>query len=314
MASAARRGRNEPAQPAPIIVKKVVEAAHGGHHGGAWKIAYADFVTAMMAFFLLLWILGATDEDQRRGLADYFTPTLIEYKQNSAGSNGILGGDSIVAADNYPHQAGQTGSRAITIPRDATGGVSEGAAPRSQDREQFGRLRAELMRRIENDPELRNLRGHVSFSESEEGLRIDLMDEADFSMFRVGTAQLLPQARRLVQEVARAIGGMPNSVVVRGHTDSLPYSGGQTMNNWMLSTARAESTRETLQASGVPVDRIARIEGVADRQPFVPGDRYDPRNRRISVTLGWSDGGGAGRRGPPPAGRPEGGPAGLRGN
>ena len=82
------------------------------HHGGAWKIAYADFVTAMMAFFLLLWLLGATDENKRRGLADYFTPTLIEYKQNSAGSNGILGGDSIVAADNYPHRAGQTGSRA----------------------------------------------------------------------------------------------------------------------------------------------------------------------------------------------------------
>ena len=314
MASAARRGRNEPApQPAPIIVKKVIEAGHGGHHGGAWKIAYADFVTAMMAFFLLLWILGATDEDQRRGLADYFTPTLIEYKQNSAGSNGILGGDSIVAADNYPHRAGQTGSRAITIPRDATGGVQEGSAPRSQDREQFGRLRAELMRRIESDPQLRRLRNHVSFTEGDEGLRIDLMDEADFSMFRVGTAQLLPEARRLVQEVARAIGGVPNSVVVRGHTDSLPYSNGQTMNNWMLSTARAESTRETLQMSGVPVDRIARIEGVADRQPFVPNDRYDPRNRRISVTLAWSDSPG-GRRGPPPAGRPEGGPASLRGN
>jgi len=313
MASAARRGRNEPVQPAPIIVKKVVEQGHAGHHGGAWKIAYVDFVTAMMAFFLLLWILGATDENQRRGLADYFTPTLIEYKQNSAGSNGIMGGDSIVAADNYPHRAGQTGSRAITIPRDATGGVNEGAAPRSQDREQFGRLRAELMRRIENDPELRRLRNHVSFTESDEGLRIDLMDEANFSMFRVGTAQLLPEARRLVQEVARAINGMPNQVVVRGHTDSLPYSAGQTMNNWMLSTARAESTRETLQASGVPIDRIARIEGVADRQPFVPNDRYDPRNRRISVTLGWSDGNGV-RRGPPPTGRPEGGPPALRRN
>jgi chemotaxis protein MotB len=314
MASAARRGRNEPApQPAPIIVKKVVEAAHGAHHGGAWKIAYADFVTAMMAFFLLLWILGATDEDQRRGLADYFAPTLIEYKQNSAGSDGILGGDSIVAADNYPHRQGQTGSRSITIPRDATGGVNEGAAPRSQDREQFGRLRAELLRRIENDPELRRLRNHISFTESDEGLRIDLMDEADFSMFRVGTAQLLPEARRLVQEVARAVGGMPNQVVVRGHTDSLPYSAGQTMNNWMLSTARAESTRETLQLSGVPIQRIERIEGVADRQPFVPNDRYDPRNRRISVTLAWSDGT-SGRRAPPPSGPAAGGSPRLSGN
>ena len=112
MASAAlKRGRNEPAPtPAPIIVKKVIEQAHGAHHGGAWKIAYADFVTAMMAFFLLLGLLGATDANKRRGIADYFAPTLIDYRQNSAGSNGILGGDSIVAQDNYPHRATQTGS------------------------------------------------------------------------------------------------------------------------------------------------------------------------------------------------------------
>jgi chemotaxis protein MotB len=293
MASAAmKRGRNEPAAlPPPIIVKKVIEAAHGAHHGGAWKIAYADFVTAMMAFFLLLWLLGATDEDQRRGLADYFTPTLIEYKQNSAGSNGILGGDSIVAADNYPHRAGQTGSRAITIPRDTTGGVAEGAALRNQiDREEFRRLSGELMRRIDASPELRRLRNHVSFAESDEGLRIDLMDEADFSMFRVGTDQLLPAAQRLVREVAQVIAGVPNPVIIRGHTDSLPYAAGRTTNNWTLSSARAESTRGTLESAGIPVARISRIEGVADRQPFVASNRYDPRNRRISITLGWRDG------------------------
>jgi chemotaxis protein MotB len=288
--AAARRGKNEPQLPAPIIVKKIVEDGHGAHHGGAWKIAYADFVTAMMAFFLLLWLLGATDEDKRRGLADYFTPTLIEYKQNSAGSNGILGGDSIVAADNYPHRAGQTGSRAITIPRDVTGGLSEGAEPRAQDREQFGRLRDELVRRINSTPELRGLANHVSFTESEEGLRIDLMDEADFSMFRVGTDQLLPPARRLVQEVAQVIAGVENGVVIRGHTDSLPYAAGRTTNNWTLSADRAEATRATLQTSGLGMARIARIEGVADRNPFVPQDRYDPRNRRISITLLWRSG------------------------
>ncbi|HYD14600.1 MAG TPA: flagellar motor protein MotB [Allosphingosinicella sp.] len=293
MASAAmKRGRNDPApQPPPIIIKKVVQEAHGAHHGGAWKIAYADFVTAMMAFFLLLWLLGATDEDQRRGLADYFTPTLIEYKQNSAGSNGILGGDSIVAADNYPHRAGQTGSRAITIPRDVTGGVQEGAVPRNQiDREEFRRLSAELRRRIEASPELRRLGRHVSFAESDEGLRIDLMDEGDFSMFRVGTDQLLPPAQRLVREVAQVISGVPNNVIIRGHTDSLPYAAGRTTNNWTLSAARAESTRGTLEAAGVPLARIARIEGVADRQPYVANNRYDPRNRRISITLGWRNG------------------------
>src|ERR1700741_705932 len=101
MASAvSKRGKNEP-EPRPIIVKKIVQEAHAGHHGGAWKVAYADFVTAMMAFFLLLWILGATNEKQRRGIADYFTPTLVEMRQKSAGSNGPFGGDSIISKDHY---------------------------------------------------------------------------------------------------------------------------------------------------------------------------------------------------------------------
>jgi chemotaxis protein MotB len=302
MASASlKRGRNDPAPgPAPIIVKKVVEEGHRAHHGGAWKIAYADFVTAMMAFFLLLWLLGATDANKRRGIADYFAPTLIDYRQNSAGSNGILGGDSIVAADNYPHHASQTGSRALTIPRDATGGIREGDAPRNQDRDQFGRLRADLMRRIQASPDLRRLANHVSFTESEEGLRIDLVDEADFSMFQVGTADLLPAARHLIQQVSQVIAGVPNAVIIRGHTDSLPYSAGQTTNNWTLSSARAESTRATLEATGLSMDRVARIEGVADRNPFVPQNRYDPRNRRISITLAWRD-----ARAVPNAARPD---------
>ena len=245
----------------------------------------------MMAFFLLLWLLGATDANKRRGIADYFAPTLIDYRQNSAGSNGILGGDSIVAQDNYPHRATQTGSRALTIPRDATGGHREGDAPRNQDRDQFGRLRAELMRRIQASPDLRRLANHVSFTETDEGLRIDLVDEADFSMFRVGTAELLPQARHLIEQVSQVIAAVPNGVIIRGHTDSLPYSAGQTTNNWTLSSARAESTRATLQDTGLSMDRVARIEGVADRNPFVPQNRYDPRNRRISITLAWRDAG-----------------------
>ncbi len=290
MASAApKRGRNEP-EPRPIIVKKVIEAGHDAHHGGAWKIAYADFVTAMMAFFLLMWLLGATDEQQRKGLADYFTPTLIEYKQDSAGSDGILGGSSIIADDNYPNAATQTGSRSIVIPRDVTGGIREGEAPRDAERARFVQLRDELLRRIQSDPQLRSLNDQVSFTETDEGLRIDLMDKADYSMFRVGTDQLLPEARRLVQEVARVIAGVPNKVIVRGHTDALPYAAGRTMNNWMLSTARAETTRATLAGTAVGAARFSRIEGVADREPYVAADRYDPRNRRISITLAWRGG------------------------
>ncbi|MDX3884512.1 flagellar motor protein MotB [Edaphosphingomonas haloaromaticamans] len=293
MASAApKRGRNEPEPRPVIIVKKIVEGGHGGHHGGAWKVAYADFVTAMMAFFLLLWILGATTEKQRKGIADYFSPTLVEMRQKSAGSNGPFGGDSIVAKDNYPHAATQTGSRGLTIPKDMTGGAKEGAAAvRSRDRARFAALAKQLEARMKADPRLARLRKNIRMVETREGLRIDLVDEADFAMFALGTDKLLPDARELVGEVAHAIQGVPNDVIVRGHTDALPYAAGRSVNNWTLSTARAEATRQALGLSGLPGDRFARIEGVASREPYVPSNLYDPRNRRMSITLAWSAGG-----------------------
>ena len=288
MASSAKRGKNEP-DPRPIIIKKVIEADHAPHHGGAWKVAYADFVTAMMAFFLLLWLLGATDEAQRRGIADYFTPTLVEHKTNGAGADGFFGGDSIVSADKFPHKQGQTGTKSITIPKAATGGSRESeSAGKSRDRERFEELKKMLNQRMASTPSLRKLKDHVRFTETREGLRIDLVDEADFSMFKVGTDKLLPEALGLLTEVAKVIQGVPNSVILRGHTDGLPYSGGQTMNNWLLSSARAESTRAALGRAGVAENRFAKIEGVADREPYSQGDRYDPRNRRMAVILAWS--------------------------
>ena len=292
--AAKARGKNEP-EPRPIIVKKIIADAHGGHHGGAWKVAYADFVTAMMAFFLLLWILGATTEKQRKGIADYFAPTLVEMREKSAGSNGPFGGDSVIAKDNYPHKAQQTGTRGITIPKDATGGAKEGAAAlRTRDRARFQALKAKLEMRIRTDPSLRRLERNVRFTETREGLRIDLVDEADFSMFAIGTNGLLPDALKLMGEVAKVIDGVSNAVIVRGHTDALPYAAGRTTNNWTLSTARAEATRQALNERGLSSDRFARIEGVADREPYVPEDIYDPRNRRMSITLAWS--GDAGER------------------
>lgn len=289
MASAApKRGRNEP-EPRPIIVKKIIAESHQAHHGGAWKVAYADFVTAMMAFFLLLWLLGTTDAEKRKGLADYFTPTIVEMKQNSAGADSFFGGDSIVSADKYPHRATQTGNRAIVIPKAAAGGPSEGEE-RRRDRERFEALKRKLTERMDSTPDLRRLKPHVRFSETREGLRIDLVDQADFSMFAIGTDRLLPEARRLIGAVADVISGVPNDIIVRGHTDALPYAAGRTMNNWMLSTARAEATRSALHESTVPLARFARIEGVADREPYVAADRYDPRNRRMSITLAWQTG------------------------
>jgi len=140
--------------PRPIIVKKIYQVSHGGHHGGAWKVAYADFVTAMMAFFLLMWLLGATTEKQRKALADYFSPTLVQTRAESAGSNGMFGGASVVDADKYPHRAAQTGTRALTIPRDAKGGPKESNS-KANDEAKFASMRQLLEHRINNSPTMR---------------------------------------------------------------------------------------------------------------------------------------------------------------
>ena len=273
MASSAA-GRND---PAPIIVKKVT-VIEAGHHGGAWKVAYADFVTAMMAFFLLLWLLGATTEDQRKGLADYFTPTLVKTKEQSAGADGILGGSSLTDVDNYPHAAGQTGTKTLTVPRDATGGPKEGAAKikRIQDRAQ---------ERLAKKEHLKKLMRQVRMVDTTEGIRIDLVDDADFSMFSLGTTVLTTDARELLDLIAQAIGPEGGKITVRGHTDALKYRDPSRVNNWSLSAGRAETTRQNLIRHGIVRERFRRIEGVADTEPLIADDPSDPRNRRISITL-----------------------------
>lgn len=276
---AAKRGKNEPLPP--IIVKKIT-VVEGGHHGGAWKVAYADFVTAMMAFFLLLWILGATTEKQRKGIADYFTPTLVKTKDSSAGSaNGLLGGSSLTDVDNYPHAMGQTGTKTMTIPRDATGGPKEGGTKIKRS----ARAKQVLEQKLESTERLRKLAKQVRLVDTTVGVRIDLVDDADFSMFRLGTTVLTSDAVDLLSAIAEAVGPDSGKLTIRGHTDALPYRSGTYGNNWSLSAGRAESTRQALMRDGIAEDRFKRIEGVADKELLIPGDPHDPRNRRISITL-----------------------------
>jgi chemotaxis protein MotB len=278
-APANKRGKNE--LPAPIIVKKVTIVA-GGHHGGAWKVAYADFVTAMMAFFLLLWILGATTEKQRKGIADYFTPTLVKTKEGSAGSaNGLFGGDSLTDADKYPHRAGQTGNKTLTIPRDATGGAKEGGSKIKRT----ARAKQALQAKLNSTDALRKLARQVRMVDTTEGVRIDLVDDADFSMFRLGTTILTPDATELLVAIAQAVGGDSGALTIRGHTDALPWRDGVPGNNWSLSAGRAEATRQALLRDGIGEKRFNRIEGVADRELLIPDNPADPRNRRISILL-----------------------------
>ena len=266
--------------PRPIIVKKIT-VVEGGHHGGAWKVAYADFVTAMMAFFLLLWLLGATTEKQRKGLADYFTPTLVKLKQESAGSNGMLGGSSITDVDNYPNRAGQTGNKAMTIPLDTTGGPKEGAQRAKRVESMQKRLEAKLAQ----NQRIARLSRQVRMVDTAQGIRIDLVDDADFSMFQLGTTVLTGDAAELLRVLGQVVSGEPGELTVRGHTDALPWKGGLGANNWSLSAGRAEATRQALLRQGVAEDRFRRIEGVADREPLVRDNPQDPRNRRISILL-----------------------------
>ncbi|NKJ40721.1 MULTISPECIES: flagellar motor protein MotB [unclassified Novosphingobium] len=266
--------------PKPIIVKKITVVA-GGHHGGAWKVAYADFVTAMMAFFLLMWLLGATTEKQRKGIADYFTPTLVKTRKGSAGSYGLLGGSSLTDADNYAHRAGQTGTRTMTIPRDATGGPKDGGSKVKRTAVMQQRLKEKL----EANEKLRQLAKQVHMTMTPEGIRIDMLDDANFSMFRLGTTILTPDALELVRAIGQAIAPDPGNLTVRGHTDALQWKPGDPANNWSLSAGRAEATRLALMRNGVGEKRFQRIEGVADRDPLVPDSPNDPRNRRMSILL-----------------------------
>ena len=283
-----------PAHFEPEVVYRKVRAKHAAHHGGAWKIAYADFVTAMMAFFLLLWIIGATNEDQRRGIADYFTPTVIQMK-NSGGSNGVMGGRSLQSQDGFAPRAAANGSHPTPLAGHGGGGpldakaispdaASERGNKRRADEEKFSKVERVVNAKLAGDPTLKGLKGQIRFVRTRDGLRIDIVERADFSMFGMGTDSLTGPAARLVQTVAHAVTAVPNALTVRGHTDSVAFSRG-VKSNWTLSTERADATRRALGAAGVAATRFRRIEGVADTDPFNPRDRNDPRNRRISVTL-----------------------------
>ena len=289
-----------------IIIKKIIDDGHGGGHGGAWKIALADMMTAMMAFFLLMWLLGASNADQRKSVADYFKPTSQSNVTMGklAGSDGMLGGSSVIDTDGFPFSAKQTNMLNMVTPRSQGGPTENDPSPNGADSKEsgqdgdpgkkgkeaadqanFDKMEKDIKEAMAQNPKLENLKDQVKFARDKDGLRIEIIDKADFAMFGLGSTSMTPRAQALLAEVGKTLENLPNKVAVRGHTDSVKFANTDGKNNWALSAERAEETRKIIGKKGIPDSRFAKIEGVADTAPYNPNDPKDPRNRRISITV-----------------------------
>jgi len=295
----------------PIIIKKIKKGG-GGHHGGAWKIAYADFVTAMMAFFLLLWLLNAVSQEQLEGIADYFAPTVSSTSQSGSGQ--ILGGTTVavdgaledtvsrptVTMDLPPPSAGSGGEAMQDTPIEAEVDAEETKAKAEQ--EQFDKAEKDLKDKLETLPEFQQMAESLMIDNTPEGMRIQLIDRDGLSMFPSGGASMYEHTERVLGLVAEIIKKMPQDIAISGHTDAVPMGGGnQSYTNWELSADRANSARRALLKLGVPETRMSRIVGKAATDPLLPEAPSDAKNRRLSIILLRGTGEAAPPPGPPPS-------------
>ena len=267
----------------PIIVKRIKKGGHG-HHGGAWKIAYADFVTAMMAFFLLMWLLGSTTEGDRKGIADYFASPLRVAMFGGSGSGDsshvIKGGGRDLSS-----QLGQIKRGEREPNRESINLHHLRAEQARAELVRLEDLKAEVEKRISETPTLAALGQQIRLEMTPEGLRIQIVDEGK-PMFAVGSAVMNPYMRDLMREIALALLKVPNKLVFEGHTDSSPYSGGAAgYSNWELSADRANASRRELHAGGLPDDRVLRVLGLAASQPLDTANTAAALNRRISIKV-----------------------------
>tara|TARA_B100000686_G_scaffold327900_1_gene387274 strand:+ start:775 stop:1776 length:1002 start_codon:yes stop_codon:yes gene_type:complete len=281
----------------PIIIKKVIKKS-GGHHGGAWKVAYADFVTAMMAFFLLLWLLNVTTDEQKELISAYFSPTDPRISESTSGSGGVLGGTTMVSEgaltdDNKPviespvSPSGEVRD-AMNIEDSDLRNVEDDALNAEQARreaESFREAEAELRQAIETVPELQALAQNLLVDMTPEGLRIQIVDQQGKPMFPSGGITPLPDAVKLMTLVSGVIQDMPNMISVRGHTDARPFSKNASYGNWELSADRANASRRVLLSAGLDTIRINNIMGKAARDPLIAEDPDSAQNRRISIIL-----------------------------
>ncbi len=293
----------------PIIIKRIKKGGHGAHHGGAWKVAYADFVTAMMAFFLLMWLINTTTPEQKRGIADYFAAQSVS--QTVSGSGGVLGGRvmgqesaksggsvSVFQKASPPSPSDTTHSREAADKRGGTTDA-EGTAPDSQvtsddhlersvpsqQKQDFAAAAESIRQAIQDSPDIAQLSKQVLVDETPEGLRIQLVDQDGRPMFQPGTAEALPQAKKVLAAVAKIIDRLPNRVSISGHTDGKPFNGANGTTNWELSAARANAARSILSDAGLSSDRVYEVAGKAGSEPLLPEDPNASANRRLSIVL-----------------------------
>ncbi|WP_397403380.1 flagellar motor protein MotB [Phenylobacterium sp.] len=278
----------------PIVIKKVKKGGGHGHHGGAWKVAYADFVTAMMAFFLLMWLINTTSPEQKRGVADYFAPASVSQSQSGAG--GILGGtapgkdgsrsagSSDLVQEMAPSSRNPNDGDSKDGAKAQTAAEAEAEAEKKREQAAFASAAQSLRQALQDMPELAELSKNIIIDETPEGLRIQLVDQEGRSMFNQGASQPNDRAKILLRAISKVINQLPNRISIYGHT-SATMTGAKPETDWQLSATRADSSRKVLQGAGVDADRVYQVSGKAGSEPLYPDDPTLAGNRRIAIVL-----------------------------
>ena len=269
----------------PIIIKKIKKGGHGAH-GGAWKIAYADFVTAMMAFFLLMWLLGSTAEGDKKGIADYFnSPLKLSLMGGASGSGDsssvVKGGGTDLTRTSGQVKAGDMEAQRRTLQLKAL--------KAEQKRAEAARLET-LKQKVEEalaaSPKLAAMKSQIRLDMTRDGLRIQIIDEQNRAMFDSGSAIVKPYMRELLREIGAVLAEVPNKLTLEGHTDASPFGAGERgYSNWELSSDRANASRREINAGGLPEDRVLLVQGLASSVLFDPTAPDSPVNRRISIIV-----------------------------
>ena len=264
----------------PIIIRKIRK--RGGHHGGHWKIAYADFVTAMMAFFLLMWLLSSSSEAELRGISEYFQAPLAVLARGSGGSESILQG----GGKDLTKRNGETRKHIGEVPgKPASLKVAQAELERL-DTVRFKNLKERLERLIETNPTMRQFRKQLLLDITTEGLRVQIIDDRNRPMFALASAELEPHTREILQRFGGVLNEIPNMVSLSGHTDATPYASGEKhYSNWELSSDRANASRRQLILGGMNEQKVMRVVGLSSAVLFDKENPYNPINRRISIIV-----------------------------